>query len=183
MLASFRSLFRRAESPEVRAGKARMAIDHRDPDRRFVFGLLALSYSVDPAYLPFHASRVVCESYGLTSTVAVRERILQFMVMRRKNPGFDLFRGALLARAGYGAGLLGEDESWYRALGVATEVRSVFRSWPEVAASYEAGHLDERRSQGDSREVIAEHQAELRARVARLTRTIWRDTRFPLDLS
>ncbi len=183
MLTSLRSLFRRAESPEVRAGKARMAIDHRDPDRRFVFGLLALSYTVDPAYLPVHATLAVRDWAGLTSTIAVRERILQYMVMRGRNPGYDLFRGAFLARAGFGAGLLGEDESWHRALGVAVELRAVFGSWPEVAASYLAGHLDHRRSLGDSREALAEHQAEHGARVARLTRTIWRDTRFPLEPS
>jgi hypothetical protein len=183
MLTAIRALFGRAESAEVRAGRARMVVDHRDPDRRFAFGLLAVSYSVDPAYLPVHATMAVRDWYNLASTVGVRERILQYALLRGRNPGYDLFRAAFLARAGLGAGLLGEDESWHRALQVATEVRATFSSWQRYALSYEAGHLEHRRALGDDRAAIDEHRDEIRARVGRLVRTLWRDTPFPNQLS
>lgn len=178
-MLSLRSLFARSETPEVRAGRARMAIDHRDPDRRFAFGVLAVQYSVDPAYLPVHAAFALRDWYGLGSTVAVRERILQYLMMRGRDPGYDLFRAAFLARAGFGAGLLGQDESWHRALAIADEVKSRFTSWASYADSFRAGHLELRRQQGDAREVIAEHDAELARRIARLHRTIWNAAPFP----
>ena len=55
------------EDAESREARRRMAIDMQDPRKTFVWGVVSISYEVDPAYLPAHASTAIREWYGVRS--------------------------------------------------------------------------------------------------------------------
>ena len=122
--------------PEVVRAKARMAEDSRDPRKAFIQGILAMSYEADPGYLPGHAETAIREWYGVQSRQELIESIQGFIQSSRSTPGYNVFRSVFLARAGYGAGFLSEDESWRWAFFAGQRAQQIYGQWEEYGQGY-----------------------------------------------
>lgn len=172
-----------SEDPEIAAAKVRMVADQKqDPRRHYIFGLLAMSQRADPAYLPELAQMAVREWYGLSSAEQLKKRIAAYVAGTGSTPAYDAFRAIFLARAGQGAGLLDEEESWDWAFRAARKVQQAYRSWASYGAGYIEGHLAYRNSQGDAAETIAQYRKNLEEKCAGPLQEIWQGSSFALPL-
>jgi hypothetical protein len=155
MWGALKSLFS-GEDAESREARLRMEQDAKaDPRRAFVWGVLAVSYRRDPAYLKAHATEAIRNWYGVKS----REELLAYTPNRfgtKSHAGYNHYRLCFLARAGHGAGVLTEDESWSWAFREAAAVQRAYADWRGYAHGYFEGHLEYRKSQGDSPERLNE---------------------------
>lgn len=159
------------EEPAVKQARAAMKRDAQaDPRRAAVFGLLAVSYEVDPGYLVEHATTALRDWYGVTSADGLR----RFRPARTSHPAYDIFRFTFLARAGAAAGLLSEAESWTLAFVQLTEASAAYPTWRAYGNGYLAGHLAYRTAQGDNPEALTRIEKNLTERLAKLEATVWK---------
>lgn len=156
----------------------RMKADHQDPNKGRVFGILAISYAVDPGYLTGHATTAIREWYGITSSADLVGRIQNYLQPGSPCVAYDAFRAAFLARAGEGAQTLTADESWSMAFRAVQEVQGAYANWQEYGQGYIVGHTDYRKTQGDDEQTIISMQTHKVQKVAELSNGIW--AQFPL---
>jgi hypothetical protein len=143
----------RGDDDEQQNARERMAEDRSDPRRAFVWGVLAVSYKLDPGYLPKYATKTLTEGYGLDT----KEQLLamnRFALPANEHSAYNQFRLCLLARAGQGAGLLDAETSWERAIQEASVVQHHYDGWLAYGRGYLAGHLAYRREMGDGPEEL-----------------------------
>ena len=169
----------RLEAPEIIEARRRMALDHQDPRRRFVFAVLAISCAVDPAYDEDAACTAITDGYGIRSRDRLAPAIDRFVGGTGSTPAYDAFRAAFLARAGQGAGMLDVMSAWAWACRAGQLVQRSYPSFRDYGMGYVDGHLDDRRSQGDDAATIERHRQNLLAKVDRLARGVW--ARAPFD--
>jgi hypothetical protein len=170
------------DSPEVAAAKARTLIDTQDARKRFVFGMLSLSYEADPAYLTELATTAMREWYGIGSSKELRERIEFYLEGTGSTPGYDAYRAAFMARAGHGAGLASEVDSWEWALRAARKAQQSYPGWTQFAMGYLEGHLAYRKSEGDTDEALVGYRNNIMARIRDQTNGLWAQTPFQTPL-
>lgn len=167
------------EDPKTAAARKRMAQDEHDPRRRFVFGVLAMSYEVDPGYLPEHGRTAIREWYGIADRDDLLRRIHDYVEGYNDSRGYDALLGTFLARAGFAAEMLGEEESWNLAFAAARTIQPAYASWADYGRGYLAGHLAYRETQGDDSEKLARSRNNITERIAKHERELW--TRTPFD--
>jgi hypothetical protein len=166
------------EDEETKVARKKMVEDAKDPRKRFVFGVLSISYKVDPGYLPQHAKTAVTEWYGIKSPADLEA--INFGVAQ--HPGYNLYRKCFLARAGFGAGMIDDAKSWALALAEGRKVQQAFGSWDEYGRSYLAGHLAYRAAEGDSPQRLAEIEASTNKRIAEIAKEVWAGVPFGTPL-
>lgn len=162
----------RGDDAETREARKRMEVDLRDPRRAFVWGIVAVSYDVDPAYLRDHATEAIRDWYGVTSA----QDLLSWTgasFVANEHVAYNQFRLCFLARAGYGAGLLDEATSWQMAFRNATIAQQHYSSWQHYGQGYLEGHLSYRAHQGDSPERLNEIRNSITEKLQLKQRTVW----------
>jgi hypothetical protein len=172
----------RLEAPEVIEARRRMALDHQDPRRRFVFALLAISCAVDPAYDEDAAHAAITDGYGIRSRDRVVPEIGRFLGGTGSTPAYDAFRAAFLARAGQGAGMLDVMSAWAWAGRAGQLVQRSYPSFRDYGMGYIDGHLDHRRREGDDPATLERQRQTLLTRVGRHARGVWARTPFDTHL-
>ena len=170
MFGKLLSMLGFGDDPETAEAKRRMTQDAADPRRRMVFGLLAMSYELDPAYLQGHATTAIREWYDLSSADQLRKEVHAYL---RSNDGYDVFRAVFLARAGQGAGMLTEDESWNLAFEAVRRAQAGYTDWPHYGAGYLAGHMKYRKSQGDDEATLARYHGNITQRMQKNQTGAW----------
>lgn len=160
------------EDEETRNARKRMEADRADPRRTFVWGVVAVSYELDPGYLPAHATEAIRDWYGVKSAEDLLSRTPQRFVAN-DHVAYNQYRLCFLARAGYGAGLVDEATSWGMAIRNAAVLQQHYRSWQEYGQGYLEGHLSYRAHQGDSQEQLADYRESIGERLALKQRTVW----------
>lgn len=160
------------EDAETREARKRMALDLRDPRRAFVWGVVAVSYEIDPAYQRDHATEAIRDWYGVTSAKQLLEWT-QADFSANQHAAYNIYRLCFLARAGFGAGLLDEGQSWGMAFHHAAALAQHYRSWAEYGQGYLEGHLSYRALQGDSPQQLAQYRGSITERLALKQRTVW----------
>lgn len=160
------------EDAETREARKRMDVDLRDPRRAFVWGIVAVSYNVDPAYLRAHATEAIRDWYGVTSAQDLLSRNPGSFVANQ-HVAYNQFRLCFLARAGFGAGLLDEASSWDMAIRNAALVQQHYSSWQHYGQGYIDGHLSYRAHEGDSPERLNEIRNSLAEKLSVKQRTVW----------
>jgi hypothetical protein len=183
MWKGIKSLFGMGEEPdppEIVEAKRRMAIDASDPRKRFIWGALAISTSerADPGHLPAFANKAIREWYGLTSREKLLSRIDYYVEGTGSTPGYDAFRGLFLARAGFGAGMLSEDESWEASYRVARKLKQSYPSWNHYVHGYLEGHLAYRKGEGDSEDDLQRYKRNILERHRIIASSVWPQTPF-----
>ncbi|HVR18763.1 MAG TPA: DUF1266 domain-containing protein [Polyangiaceae bacterium] len=174
----------KADPPEVVEAKRRMAIDAAEPRKRYVWCVLAISTSerVDPGYLPEFASKAIREWYGMKSREKLLENIAYYIGGTGSTPGYDAFRAAFMARAGFGAGMLSEDESWDAAFRVVRNLKRSYPSWDHYANGYLDGHLAFRKKQGDSDDALQRYRRNILERQRIIASTVWPQTPYEMPV-
>lgn len=160
------------EDAESKHARERMAVDLRDPRKAFVWGVVAVSYKLDPGYLTAHATEAIRDWYGVKDAASLMSFSPQSFGTR-SHPGYNHYRLAFLARAGFGAGMIDEATSWAWAIREAAAVQRAYPSWEAYGEGYLAGHLEYRASQGDPPARLAEIRASVQATLAEKARTVW----------
>jgi len=170
------------DTPEVAAAKSRTVVDGQDPRKRFVFGMLSLSYDADPAYLVSLATKAMRQWYGIGSGKELQERIEFYLQGTGSTPGYDAYRVAFMARAGHGAGLANDVDSWQWAWRAARKIQQSYAGWTQFGMGYLEGHLAYRKSEGDADEVLSEYRNNIMARIREQTSGLWAQTPFQTPL-
>jgi Protein of unknown function (DUF1266) len=174
-----KKLFGGGEEAEARQ---RMAADEHDARRRFAFGVLAMSYEVDPGYMPKHSATAIREWYGVEGREDLLGRIHDYIKGYNDSRAYDAFLGTFLARAGFGASLLSEAESWDLAVSAARTVQPAYASWGDFGQGFLAGHLAYHQSNGDDADDLEERRKKVVERIARHERELWPRTPFQTPL-
>jgi len=174
------SLFGTSESPEVAEAKRKMELDKADPRRRYIWSILAISASsdADPGYLPEFASMAMRDWYGMSSREELLDNIDYYIEGTGSTPGYDVFRAVFMARAGFGAGMLSEAESWEAAYRVARKMQQAYPSWNHYGMGYIEGHVAYRTKQGDDADTVAGYRKNLLERFQTLSNSTWAETPF-----
>ena len=170
------------EAPEIVEARRRMALDHQDPRRRFVFAVLAISCAVDPAYDEELAHTAITEWYGIRSRDRLAPAIDRFLRGTNSTPAYDAFRAAFLARAGQGAGMLDVMSAWAWAGRAGQLVQRSYPSFLHYGMGYIDGHLDYRRSEGDDAATLERHRQNLLTKAGRLAKRVWAQTPYETHL-
>lgn len=160
------------EDAETREARKRMDVDLRDPRRAFVWGIVAVSYDVDPGYLRAHATEAIRDWYGVTSAQDLLSRNASSFVAN-EHVAYNQFRLCFLARAGYGAGLVDEATSWDMAFRNAAIAQQHYAGWQQYGQGYLEGHLSYRADQGDSPERLSEIRNSISQKLQLKQRTVW----------
>lgn len=181
MFAKLLSMIGLRDDSETAEARRRMSADAADPRRRFVFGLLAVSYELDPGYLVEHATTAVGDWYGIASRDELQRRFRDYLEGGSAPPGYDIFRAVFLARAGHAAGLLGEEESWALAFQGARKAQASYPSFAAYGAGYLEGHITYRQSQGDTAATLARCRQNIGKTLQELQRGPW--ARTPYDVA
>jgi len=162
MWDSLKALFGMGEpdSPEVAAAKQRMEVDASDPRKRFVWCMIAISTSekADPGHMPAFSNTAIREWYGLSSPEELRGRIDSFLRGTGAKPAYDAFRAIFLARAGFGAGMLSDAESWEATFQAARKCKQAYPSWNHYGTDYIDAHVAYRRDSGDAEEALQRYR-------------------------
>lgn len=162
----------RGESAEEKQAREKMAIDRQDPRKLFVWGMLCMAEAHDPGWKPSYAKTAITEWYGIANRDALLAQTADgFRASGR--PAYDQFRLAFLARAGFGAGMLTEDESWELAFRAARAVQQAYPDFRAYGVGYRDGHLAYRASCGDPPEQLAQYRSNLDATIEEKQRTVW----------
>jgi hypothetical protein len=167
-----KNLFGGGGNPATREAKQKMALDQADPRKAFVWGVLAVSYEVDPAYLPEHAREAVNKWYGIQSASKLLAMTAQGL-SANQHPAYNQYRLCFLARAAYGAGLLDEAGSWALAFQHAAPLQRAYADWASYGQGYLAGHLAYREKEGDSPAQLAQYRANIEKRLLARQRDCW----------
>jgi len=150
-----------------------MANDARvDPRCPQVFGLLAVAYSVDPAYLKDLATKAIRDWYSVKSIADVDRYTFDIDTY----PGYNVYRRAFLARAAFGAELVDAQGSWARAFTQLQLAQQAFPSWEAYGASYLEGSLAYNAQQKVTPQKLEEIRASAIKRQTELKSTVWRTT-------
>jgi hypothetical protein len=181
MWGKLKSALGLGQDRELAAAKARTLEDHGDPRRRFVFGVLCVSYEADPAYLE-STRPAVRDWYGIETPGELVEEIQAYLDDGGDNPAYDAFRAAFLARAGQAAGMIDEEESWRWAIAAARKVQRSYPSFMHYGMGYLEGHLDYRKSQGDDDQTIEGYRKNILARLNERAKDPWAQTPFDTAL-
>jgi hypothetical protein len=171
MLGWLKKMFA-GEAPEEKQARERMALDAQDRRKLFVWGVLCMAEAHDPGWKPAYARTAITEWYGISS----KEQLLAQTANGFRasgQPAYDYFRLAFLARAGFGAGMLSEAESWDLAFRAAQAIQAAYPDWRAYGAGYRDGHLAYRASCGDPPDVLAQYRANLDAKIEEKQRTVW----------
>ncbi|MEZ4365488.1 MAG: DUF1266 domain-containing protein [Kofleriaceae bacterium] len=171
MFGALKKLFS-GEDAETRAARLQMTTDLADPRRAFVWGVVAVSYKLDPGYLKAHATEAIRDWYGISSA----QQLLGFRAEHfgtRSHPAYNQYRLVFLARAGFGAGLIDAETSWGWAMREAAVVQQHYGSWQDYGQGYVAGHLEYRASQGDPPARLEEIRGNLTTQLAAKQREVW----------
>lgn len=171
MLEWLKSLFG-GEDAESKQARERMAIDRQDPRKLFVWGVLCMAESHDPGWKPNYATTAITQWYGIQNKAALLAQTADGF-RASGQPAYDQFRLAFLARAGFGAGMLTEAESWDLALRAARGVQRAYTDWKAYGVGYREGHLAYRASCGDSPDQLAQARKSLDATIDEKQRTVW----------
>jgi hypothetical protein len=163
-------------SPEQRT-----QADHADPRKRYVFGLMSLLYDADPAYQKKVVSVSLKDWYGIDSRDELLERIQDYLAAN-DSPAYDAFRAAFLARVGFGAGLLTEDESWAWGVRAAQKVQATYRNWGEYGMGFLAGHLDYWKDCGKDADYLQDRRQHVMTQIQARSSGLWANTPFTLAL-
>jgi hypothetical protein len=182
MWNALKSLLGAGEDPELVEAKRRTEMDRMDPRRRFVFGVLAISYQADPGYMVEHARTAVRDWYGISTRAELVERLEDYLRVSMSTPGYDAYRATFLARTGLPAALLNEGESWTWALAAARLVQRSYPGWREYGMGYLEGHLAYRQSQGDDAATVARYRQNLMVAIDKQSRDVWARTPFATAL-
>lgn len=168
------------ERPEITQAKTRMQADAADPRKRYVWCILAISTSeeADPGYLPDFSSTAIREWYGMKTREKLLSNIDYYIEGTGSTPGYDAFRAVFMARAGFGAGMLSEGESWEAAFRVARKLKESYPSWNHYAQGYLQGHLDYRKSEGDSEDALARYRRNILERYRVIAGSVWPQTPY-----
>jgi hypothetical protein len=161
--------------------KEKMDADHQDPRKRLVWCLLAVSPGAnsDPAYRAKFADTALREWYGMNDKEELLENIDFYVEGTGSTPGYDAYRAVFMARAGFGAGMLSEQESWDAAFKVVRNLQQKYQGWNEYGAGYLEGHLAYREEQGDDSERLNEIRRNVIESITELNqRGIWTQTPF-----
>ena len=178
MWSKLKSALGFGEDPEIQAAKTQMEIDHTDPRKRFVSGVLAMSQDVDPAYLAQFATTAVSEWYGIESREELIERIEDYLEGVDAPAGYDAFRAAFLARAAVATRFLNPDESWEWAFKAARKVQRSYPNWNAYGMGYLEGHLAYRKSEGDGEDEVRQYRQNIVERMGAHSKGIWARTPF-----
>lgn len=149
-----------------------MDVDRRDPRRAFVWGIVAVSYEVDPGYLKAHATEAIRDWYGVASAAELLSRTgADFNA--NEHVAYNQFRLCFLARAGYGAGLVDEATSWDLAFRHAALAQQHYASWQHFGQGYLDGHLSYRAYEGDPPDRLQEVRVGITQKLQLKDRTVW----------
>ena len=160
------------EDAETKEARTRMEQDRRDPRRTFVWGVVAASYELDPAYLRAHATEAIRDWYGVKSAHDIVSWTAADFTANG-HVAYNQYRLCFLARAGFGAGVLDEATSWDLAIRHAAVLQQHYRSWQDYGQGYLEGHLSYRQHEGDPPAKLAEYRASIQERLALKHRTVW----------
>lgn len=166
----------------ARDARKRMVVDQQDPRKGFVWGVIAVSYDVDPAYLPDHAKLAVTEWYGMENAQDIIEQTPSGFVAN-EHVAYNQFRLCFLARAGFGAGMLDESTSWALAIRHAAAVQQHYPTWAAYGEGYLQGHLSYRREMGDTVTQLRERESSLREQLIDKQRDVWGTIPFATRLA
>ncbi|HEX2734310.1 MAG TPA: DUF1266 domain-containing protein [Polyangiaceae bacterium] len=160
--------------------EAKMAVDHQDPRKRFAWAILAAfpNANADPAYRPKFANTALREWYGMNDHDELLENIDFYIEGTGGTVGYDLYRAVFMARAGFGAGMLSEAESWDAAFKVIRKLQSTYPSWNEYGRDFLAGTLDYRKESGDDQDALDTHRHAVTQNLAELGKTLWSQVPF-----
>jgi hypothetical protein len=164
--------------PELESARRQMALDQQEVTKRFVGCLLSISYEIDPAYRGQFSLAAVNDWYGIRSREQLSQRIEGYLAGGLSTPGYDAFRAAFLARAAVPVGYLSAAESWALGQSAAQRVQLCYDGWLGYGMGYLQGHLDYRRSRGDSHEKLAGQRSNLMQRMNEQARGPWSATLF-----
>jgi len=178
----FKNLLGLGDDPATAKARKLMKQDQHDARRRFVFGVLGISYKVDPGYLTEHSVKAVRDWYGLGTREELITRIQEYSQPGADNQAYDSFLASFLARAGYGIGWLGEEESWSLAFDAARQVQQHYPSWADYGRGYLAGQLAYRAKQGDDEARLSEIRENVTAKIANHDANLWAQTPFNTQL-
>ncbi len=162
--------------------KRRMLADSSDERRRFVHAALAVGREVDPAYLPEQALTAISEGYRIDGREELVTSIYAHLAGRDSTAAYDAFRAMFLARAGVGASLLTELESWALAFEAGKKIQRCYVGWTFYALGYLQAHLARCESAGDSVEKLERVHANVLGRMAKHEAEIWSVTPFHVQL-
>lgn len=178
MFEKLDSLLGLGASAETLAAKRRMLADSSDERRRFVHAALAVGRDVDPAYVPEQARTALSEWYRIDAREELVTSIYAHLAGRDAAAGYDAFRALFLARAGAGASLLTDLESWALSFEAGKKIQRAYAGWTFYALGYLEAHLSHCESAGDSEEKLERARAKVLCRMARHEREIWSVTPF-----
>ncbi len=171
VLQWLKSLFG-GEDPESKQAREKMAIDRQDPRKLFVWGILCMAESHDPGWKPSYATTAITEWYGIQNKQQLLAQTADGF-RASGQPAYDYFRLVFLARAGFGAGMLSEAESWDLAFRAAQALQRSYGDWKAYGAGYRDGHLAYRASCGDAPDQLAQYRKNLDATIEEKQRTVW----------
>jgi hypothetical protein len=161
--------------------QAKMNVDHQDPRKRLVWCMLAISpgANADPAYRPQFANKALREWYGMNDHDELLGNIDFYIEGTGSTPGYDAYRAVFMARAGFGANMLSEAESWECAFKVIRKLQRTYPSWNEYGSGYLEGHLAYRQEQGDDSETLNGYRRNIIEHITELNqRGLWTQTPF-----
>lgn len=99
-------------------------------------------------WAPERAQKSLASWYGATGPGKFWEVIAGLRAGRTGNISWDRIRAFDLLRIGYAARFIDDDQCWTEAGKIAVELQSQFRSWEELAQSFETGMQTWQRSSG-----------------------------------
>lgn len=151
-----------------------------DARKRYVWCILAISTSeeADPGYLPEFATMAMRDWYGMKSREMLLSNIDYYLGGTGSTPGYDAFRAVFMARAGFGAGMLSEAESWEAAYRVARKLKQSYPSWNHYAQGYLEGHLAYRTSEGDAEDDLQRYRRNILERHRVIAGSVWPQTPY-----
>lgn len=167
---------------ELAEAEQKTAADGSHVSRRIVFGLLAISNQVDPAYRAEFSRMAIADWYGIHDRDELIRRINNYVEGGFSTPAYDAFRAAFLARAGAGAGYLTQETSWQLGLDAVRQVQQAYDGWMAYGIGYLDGHLEYRRGQGDDHETLKERKATVMRQMSKCSAEIWARTPFTLSV-
>ena len=164
-------------SPEQRT-----QADHADPRKRYVFAIMSLLYEADPAYQKKVFGVALSDWYGIESRDELLSRMQDYLSSSGAGVAYDAFRAAFLARVGFGAGHLSEEDSWAWALRAAQKVQATYRNWGEYGMGFLEGHLEYWRDSGKDDEYLQDRRQHVMAQIQARSSGLWANTPFNLPL-
>lgn len=162
----------------------RYLADRMDPLRRWAHGALATYRGVDaadPGYWKQKDALAEMENWT-TPDRAELVRLLSHYERHEINPAFDKARIVWLARVGFAAGWLSEQESWEYVRRAAEASRSGYPSWDQFAEAVVAGAIEWNRDVG-KRPMSDEELRVRRARIEQARKELWPQTPFDAPIA